>query len=84
MKLQSVRITEQTAEGAVLEMLLAEAVDTEDSGEFLKFRLSIPSAPVPRVAELQIVALRRVRELVSEHIQRLQSLLSQHHVDIPQ
>ena len=83
MKLQSVRITEQTAESAVLEMLLADDFDAEDDGEFLKFRLPIPYGPVPRVSVLQLVALRRARELIDEHIQDAQNLLRQHHVDIP-
>lgn len=83
MKIQSTRITEQTDDQAVIEMLISESADAEDSGDFLKIRLSIPSAPVPSVSALQLVAFRHVRELVNEKIQALQSLLSQHGVDIP-
>ena len=82
MKIQNTRINEQTDESASIELFLADKPDAEISGEFLKLRLSIVSAPIPRVSQLQLVALRRTRELIDEQIVRLQSLLSRHHVDI--
>jgi len=83
MKIQSTHISEQTGEHALIEMLLADNQDVETSGEFLRLRLSIPSSAIPRVSELQLVALRHARELIGEHIQRLQVLLGRHNVDIP-
>lgn len=83
MEIQSTLITEQTQERAVIEMLLADNPDAEAAGQFLKVRLSIPSAPIPRVSELQLVALRHTREIVTEHIRALQALLGRHNVDIP-
>ena len=82
MKIQSTRITDQTDESAVIEMFLADAPTAEDAGEFLKLRLKIPSAAIPRVAELNLVALRRMREIIDEHIRHFQSLAGRHHVDI--
>lgn len=83
MSIQSMRITDQTDDHAVIEMLIANDAEAEISGEFLKFRVPIPCEPVPHVEVLQLVALRRVRELVDAQIQRSQTLLRQHHVDIP-
>ena len=84
MKILNTAIPELTDEKAVIEVLIADAPEAETDGDFfLKFRLSIPSAPAPRVAVLQLVALRHARELIDEQTDQIQSLLRKNNVDIP-
>ena len=82
MKIQSTLISAQTDERAVIELFLSENPNPVENVEFLRVKLPIHSAPAPRVEELQLVVLRRTREIIDGQIQRLQSLLRQHHVNI--
>ena len=84
MKIQSTIIREQANEHTMIELLLAENPDAEVAGEFLKCRLLILCHQAPRVALLQLRALRRMRQITDEHIQVLQDLLRRTGEDIPQ
>lgn len=71
-------------ENVTIDLLIAETIDAPDSGgEFVRSRISIPNGPVPRVAVLQLIALRRMRDVIGEQILSLQSLLRLNNVDIP-
>lgn len=84
MTIQSTRITEQTADRAVIEILLADRADAETTSDaFVKFREVIPSAPAPYIAQLQLVALERARARVMAEIEGLRALMRDNHVDIP-
>lgn len=72
-------------ENVTIDLLISETIDAPDSGgEFVKSRISIQNGPVPRVAVLQLIVLRRMRNVIDEQIQSLQSALRLNNVDIPQ
>jgi hypothetical protein len=85
MKIQSTLITEQTADGAVIEMFLAEEPRGDGAlpKEFLMLRLSVPSDSVQHVAVLQLIALRNARTLIDARIQGAQDQLRLRDIDIP-
>lgn len=82
-KIQTTLISEVTDSTAVVEMLISDAPDTDDSRQFVHLRSPIPCDPVPRVSIVQIAALRHAKGLIDAQIRGLQSALNRNDVDIP-
>ncbi len=78
MRLQKSAVIE-TQSRRMIEMTFADQPNLDDSNEFLTFRTPVAQSGYPRLPEIQLEALGRLRGVIDEEIRRLDYTLSQDH-----
>jgi hypothetical protein len=78
MRLQKSAVIE-TQSYRMIEMTFADQPNLDDAYEFLTFRTPVGKSGHPRLPEIQLEALGRLRSVIDEEIRRLDYTLSQDH-----
>lgn len=71
MQIQRTTVIDRTKEESTVELLFADSTDPETASEYVLIRVKAPHSEMPFLEELQLKAFHRMRELLTDEIQRL-------------